>query len=114
MSEQPPVPNPYDPQAYRPYGTAGQVVGPPPDHPQATTVLILGILSFAVCQLVAPFAWVMGRRVRREIAESGGRLGGQQIATVGWALGIAGSAILGVALLVLLAVVALAAAGSSA
>ncbi|WP_435772002.1 hypothetical protein [Nocardioides sp. SYSU DS0651] len=113
MSEQPPGSNPYDPQPYRPYGARGQVIGPPPDHPKATTVLILGILSFAVCQLVAPFAWVMGGRVRREIAASDGQVGGHQMVTIGWILGIVGSALLGLSLLALLVVVAVAAAGSA-
>lgn len=95
MSDQPPAQNPYDPRPYSPYGVQGQVFGPPPDHPQAATVLMLGILGFALCQLVSPFAWFIGSRVRREILESGGRLGGQQVVTVGWVLGIVGSCILG-------------------
>lgn len=95
MSEQPPGPNPYQPQQpYSPYG-AGVPWGPPPDHPQAATVLVLGILGFALCQVVSPFAWVMGSRVKREIAASNGRLGGQSIANIGYILGIVGSCLLG-------------------
>ena len=30
------------------------------DHSQATTVLILGILSIVCCQLLGPVAWTMG------------------------------------------------------
>jgi Na+/H+-translocating membrane pyrophosphatase len=63
----------------------------PPEHPQATTVLVLGILGLALCQLIAPVAWFMGSRARREIAESRGRLGGGTQVTIGWALGLAGT-----------------------
>ncbi|MFC5727544.1 MULTISPECIES: hypothetical protein [Nocardioides] len=117
MSDQPPAQNPYDPRPYQPYGTQGQVFGPPPDHPQAATVLVLGVLGMALCQVVAPFAWFIGSRVRREIAESGGRLGGQQMVTIGWVLGILGSCILilmTLGLLAYLAVLALAIGASAA
>ncbi len=89
MSEQPPQ-NPY-----HPYGAPGP--GAPqwaPDHPQATTVLILGILGIAVCQVLAPFAWVMGKRVRDEIDGSGGRIGGRSQVQIGYVLGLVGSILL--------------------
>ena len=91
MSEQPPYTpppahNPYQPgqpapwggSPYSPYqlGPNGVPIGPPPDHPQTTTVLLLGILGFAVCQAVSPFAWVIGHRALKEIDESGGRTAG--------------------------------------
>nr|WP_280265139.1 DUF4190 domain-containing protein [Nocardia wallacei] len=60
---------------------------PPPEHPQATTILILGIVSL-LCGLVGPFAWVMGRRVLTEIDNSGGMYGGRSNAQVGYVLGI--------------------------
>ncbi|MGB5188345.1 MAG: DUF4190 domain-containing protein [Acidimicrobiia bacterium] len=31
-----------------------------PEDSQATTVLVLGILSLVVCQILGPIAWVMG------------------------------------------------------
>jgi hypothetical protein len=31
-----------------------------PEDSQATTVLVLGILSLVLCQVLGPFAWVMG------------------------------------------------------
>ncbi len=99
MSEQTPGPSgPYDgyqagtpgqpgspygaPSPYGAYG--GQIV---PEHPQATTVLVLGIVSLFF-PLLGPVPWVMGGRARREIQESGGRLGGLQSVTIGWVLGI--------------------------
>jgi hypothetical protein len=114
MSEQPPVspgPPPEDPQQppqspsqpppnpYQPYGGAPgySATGVPqwaPDHPDSTTVLILGILGIAVCQVIAPFAWVKGGRVKREIDESGGKYGGRSQVQLGYVLGIVGSALL--------------------
>lgn len=94
MSEQTPGPNPYDPAPRPTYGAGGVPWGAPPDHPQSTLVLVLGIIGVAACQVVAPFAWVIGGRVRREIAASGGRVGGHQTATIGWVLGIVGSCLL--------------------
>ncbi len=29
---------------------------------QATTILVLGILSLVLCQILGPFAWVMGNK----------------------------------------------------
>jgi hypothetical protein len=99
MSEQPGPPvNPYQPYQPSPYGygmsPSGVPYGPPPDHPQATTVLVLGVLSFALCQVLAPFAWVFGRRVLREIDAAPGRYGGRSNAQVGHVLGIVGTVIL--------------------
>ena len=31
-----------------------------PEQSQATTILVLGILGLILCQVLAPFAWVMG------------------------------------------------------
>lgn len=93
MTQPPPPSNPYYPN--QPTGPARPGVPyVPPDHPQAMTVLILGVLGIALCQLVAPVAWFMGARVKREIAESRGELGGSTQAAVGWALGLAGSILL--------------------
>ena len=54
-----------------------------PDHPQATLVLVLGIVSVVVCGLVGPVAWVIGNRVVREIDASDGQLGGRSTANAG-------------------------------
>jgi len=56
--QQPPPP----PYGYQQYG--GMV---PANHPQGTTVLVLGILSLAVCGILGPFAWSMGNKALREI-----------------------------------------------
>jgi len=106
MSEQPPQgpdvppqnpaqppPNPYQP--YAPGYGPGGVPQWAPDHPDSTTVLILGILGMAVCQALAPFAWIKGSRVKKEIDESGGRYAGRSQVQVGYILGIVGTCLLG-------------------
>jgi phosphotransferase system glucose/maltose/N-acetylglucosamine-specific IIC component len=86
-------------------GTFGPVL---PDHPQATTVLILGIVGAVACTPLAPFAWVMGNRVVKEIDASGGTLGGRSTANVGRILGIVWSLLMLLGLVVgVLAVIVL-------
>ena len=79
------------PPGYPPYGYG------PPDHPRASTSMVLGILGLVLCQVVAPFAWVTGRQALREIDASGGRWGGRGQAQAGYVLGIVGTVILGLA-----------------
>ena len=76
-----------------------------PDHPSATTVLVLGILGLVLCQVLSPVAWVMGNRVVREIDASQGRQGGRSSANAGRVCGIVGTILLGVAVVVVLLVV---------
>ncbi|MFD3744873.1 DUF4190 domain-containing protein [Nocardia sp. NPDC058633] len=72
----------------------------PPEHPQSTTVLILGILGLALCGVCAPFAWMKGRKVVAEIDASEGKLGGRSQANAGYIMGIVGTCVLGVSILV--------------
>ncbi|WP_039802731.1 DUF4190 domain-containing protein [Nocardia araoensis] len=89
----PPQPPPYGYSAYGAYG--------PPDHPQSTTILILGILSLVLCQFIGPFAWVMGKRALNEIDASGGAIGGRGNVNAGYICGIIATALLCVSLLFL-------------
>jgi TRAP-type C4-dicarboxylate transport system permease small subunit len=84
MTQQPPTPS-YAPQ--------------PPNHPQATTALVLGILGLVVCGAIAPFAWNIGSKAVQEIDASGGAWGGRTEANAGRILGMVGTALLVVALL---------------
>jgi hypothetical protein len=88
-------PAPYGrPQGFPPVAYA-------PDHPRATTSLVLGILGIVACGILAPFAWWVGRQTVAEIDASHGQLGGRGAAQTGYLLGVIGSAMLGfVALLV--------------
>jgi len=81
-----------------PYGSAPAYGFAPPDHPKANTSLVLGILGVVLCQVVAPFAWVIGRRTVQEIDASGGRWGGRGQAQAGFVLGIVGTVILGLSI----------------
>ncbi|QDP95633.1 hypothetical protein FOE78_06680 [Microlunatus elymi] len=50
-------------QPYPPYAIA-------PEHPQGTTILVLGVVSIAV-PVIGFVAWYMGHKVQREIEETG-------------------------------------------
>lgn len=81
---QPPAAQPLAPQGYPAYPAApyGYAL---PEHPQGTTILVLGILGlfFAV---TGPFALVMGNRARKDIAA--GQYAQSTSVTIGWVLGI--------------------------
>lgn len=74
----------------QPYGYGYPVA---PDHPNATLVLVLGLIGMFVFPLTAPFAWVLGSRARAEMAAFPGRWGSSGTLTVGWVLGIITSVI---------------------
>ena len=63
-----PPPPPSLPPGYQPppqggYGWGGGQI----DHPQGTAVLVVGILSLVLCQILGPIAWSMGNNALREI-----------------------------------------------
>jgi len=102
------APPPPPPGNYNQYGAPPYGGFPAPDHPQAVTVLILGILGLVLCQVLSPFAWVMGNRVVSEIDASNGQLGGRSTANAGRICGIIGTVLFVGGLLILLAVVVVA------
>ena len=65
--------------SYPPPAYGYPAYSPPPDHPQATIVLILGIVGMMFSPSCAPFAWVLGRRALNEIDASGGAVGGRDV-----------------------------------
>jgi hypothetical protein len=83
----------------------GYGYGPPgplhyaPEHPKATTALVLGILGVVVCQVLGPFAWSIGKRTVNEIDASGGQYGGRGSAQAGYILGIVGTVLLALGVL---------------
>ena len=79
------------PEDQRPTGTA--------DHPQATTVLVLGILSIFIVFL-APIAWGMGNGAMKDCKRGWYKVDGQLKA--GRALGIVFSILLTIAVVVLI------------
>lgn len=87
--------NPYAGQAggVQPYNNGYAAPAVLPDHPQATMVMILGILGLVVVQLCAPFAWYIGSKAKKEIAAGAPYRDGGQL-QAGWIMGIIGSVLL--------------------
>ena len=75
--------------------------------------LILGIVSIVLCQILGPFAWVIGRRAVKEIDASGGAYGGRAQAMVGYVLGLVTTILMIIGVVVVIVVVIIAAANSS-
>jgi hypothetical protein len=68
---------------------------PTGEHPEGTKILILGILGLVLCQILAPFAWIVGNRVLREIDQSNGMMAGNRgLVVTGRILGIIGTVVL--------------------
>lgn len=72
-------------------GYGGQV-----EHPQGTTVLILGILGIVACQILAPFAWSMGNKALEEVDRDPLRYSNRSLVNTGRILGLVGTVILGI------------------
>lgn len=85
----PPYPPPLPPQYAG--GYPGVYPPRPPDHPQAVTAMVLGILGLVCCGLASPFAIWLGRKSMREIDASGGWQGGRGQAQAGFIMGIIGT-----------------------
>lgn len=86
-----------------------------PEDSQATTVLILGILGLVLCQILGPFAWVMGNKELAGIDAGRRPPENRGTAQAGRILGIIATVLLVVvpAFFVFIAIIALIAAGSS-
>lgn len=78
------------------------VPGPYSENSQATTALVLGILSIVLCQILGPFAWKIGNDELRAITEGRRPPEGQGLAQAGKVCGIVGTAFLGLVVLFLL------------
>lgn len=83
MSQQYPT-DPGRPYQPAPYGQQYPVA---PEHPQGTTVLVLGIVGLFF-GLAAPFAWYLGSKALKEIRSSGRVYSNTTSVTVGRILGI--------------------------
>jgi hypothetical protein len=124
-----------DPQGYAqpgsPYGQGEAPAGygyaapygygaAPQNHPSATTALVLSLIGlagivfcFGLTLVLSPFAWRIGASAVREIDASQGRLGGRDQANAGRIMGIIGTVLLALGILLVLGLVALLAAGST-
>lgn len=82
-----------------------------PDHPKATTALVVGLVSVIgafTCILpilASPVAWVMGAQARREIRAAPQQWGGESRATTGMVLGIIGTVLLALGFLAIIVVI---------
>lgn len=82
------------------------------DHPQGTTILVLGILSLVVCSPLGIAAWVMGKKALAEATAMGAS--NASTIKVGYILGIIATClmILGV-VIAIVAIIGAAATASS-
>lgn len=95
-----------------PYGAPGAYGGYyAREHPQGMTVLVIGILSLVVCQLLGPVAWVMGNNAIAEIDQNPMAWTNRSSVQAGRICGIVSTGLL--ALTVVILVVALIAAAST-
>lgn len=74
-------------------------------HPQATTVLVLGILSIVLIPVLGPVAWVIGRRALTEVDASPVPVSNRSQLVAGMVLGIISTAMLALGLVWFLAVI---------
>ena len=73
-----------------------------PEASQATTILVLGILGLIICGILAPVAWIMGKN-ELEAIDSGRRPPENRgTANAGKILGIIGTVLIGIGLLILI------------
>lgn len=109
MSVRPPPPPPYGPHG--PHGPHGPY-GYAREHPDGTTVLVLGILSLAVCGLLGPFAWAKGNTVLAEIDRAPYAYTNRSSVVTGRICGMVATGLLASSVLLIIALAAFAAATS--
>src|SRR6476661_252433 len=124
--QQPPAygQQPYGQQPYGqpPYGQPGYGYGAPApaNHPSATTALVLsliGLAGIALCGgitlVLSPFAWRTGAKAVREIDANPGMYGGRDQANAGRIMGIIGTVLLAIGVVLLIGLIALAIVGTA-
>jgi len=72
-----------------------------PEQSQATTILVLGILGIVICGILAPFAWNMGNKELAAIDAGRRTPENRGTANAGRILGIIGTVLLGISIVVL-------------
>jgi hypothetical protein len=77
-----------------------------PEPSQATTILVLGILGIVICGILAPFAWNMGTKELAAIDSGRRPPENRGTANAGRILGIIGTVLLGISIIVLILVFA--------
>jgi uncharacterized membrane protein YjgN (DUF898 family) len=77
-----------------------------PEQSQATTILVLGILGVVLFQILAPFAWVMGNRELAAIDSGLRSPENRSTANAGRILGIVGTVLLGIGIVLIVLLIA--------
>lgn len=90
-TDQPPG---YGPQGFGTPGYGGPYGSGQIEHPQGTTILVLGILSLVVCGLLGPVAWSMGNTALKEIDANPGAYSNRGSVSAGRICGMITSAVL--------------------
>ena len=71
------------------------------EHPNATMILILGILGIVISAgILSPIALVMGNKAKKECAE--GKYALTSSLTIGWVLGLIGTILLAIGVVVMI------------
>jgi hypothetical protein len=87
--------------------------GPPRhEHPDGTTVLVLGILSVTICQLLGPIAWAKGNAALSEIDRAPYAYTDRSSVVTGRICGMVATGLLASSVLLIIALAAFAAATS--
>lgn len=83
-----------------PYG-----YGHPPEHPQATTVMTLGIVGlvtiFFCFPVISPVAWYLGNKARREMSANPGAWSDSGKLTAGITMGVIGTVLASLGIVVM-------------
>jgi hypothetical protein len=79
-----------------------------PEATQATTILVLGILGIVICQVLGPFAWVMGNKELAAIDAGRRPPENRGTANAGRILGIIGTVLLALVPIILILIFVLA------
>lgn len=92
-----------DPVAYD-YGYRGTPTSP---HPNAVLSMVLGILGIVAFSPLAPIAWYLAAKGRREMSYDPGRWSASGMLTAGFVLGIIGTVLLGLGIVFFLFIFAM-------
>ncbi len=120
----PPTPPPggYGPPGYGPPGYGPPGYGQPPgygyggypaEHPQGTTILVLGVLSLVVCGVLGPVAWTMGNTALKQINANPGAYTNRGNVQAGRICGMIGTALVAIGILAFVLLMAVGMASSS-
>jgi hypothetical protein len=83
------------------------------DHPQGTTILVLGIASIVCCGLLGPVAWIMGNKAIQEIDARPGQYSNRGVVQAGRIIGIIATVLLAITVVGWILLIALGAASGS-